>query len=402
MKKIEYITLLLLAISFLGIISCSKMDDYRDYTGGKEILYTGKVDSVLIHSGEERVVFTGLLISDPKISKVKIFWNTRADSIVMDINRSANVDTLNFPIPLPEGTYNFEVFTLDDEGNSSVVVNASGISYGDVYKQSLYNRLIKNVVKMGKDVIIDWYNGAETSPFVQVNYIDTDDNEHVVRIPTEEDHTVLANFKSMSQFTMQTYFLPDETAIDTFKTDYLSIGVNEDITNLYIKNPGNPFLRTDGTDKWSTPKDWQYTPNMLNQSGGTTGGWSWDGSPSGVIHFESKDWGGDGVENGKLYQTFELPAGQYSLEFYSDGGGTSSFVDANFVVDEGTVPPDINELDNVLAKYHWDQNSMGGNHTIEFSLTEPTTISFGFVISYGTYTWMHVNYVKLMSIADSY
>jgi hypothetical protein len=376
------------------------MDDYLKYTNGKEILYTGKVDSVKIHSGDTRVVFTGLLISDPKITKVKIYWNSRADSLITDISRSAGIDTLKIPIPLPEGTYNFEIFTFDGEGNSSIAVNTSGISYGDEYKQSLYNRVIKKVEKVGDNVIIVWYNGEETSPFTQIDYADMLDNEHVIRVATTEDTTVLENFKSMTRFKMQTYFLPDEFAVDTFKSDIVLVGVNEDITNLYIKNSGNPFKRSDnGTGKWGLPQDWLYTPNIINQNSGTAGGWSTDGNPSGVIHFESKDWGGEGVTNGKLYQTFELPAGSYTLEYYSDGGGSSDF-QGNFVVAEGSVLPDIDNLNQVLAKYHWDQGGMGGTHKIAFTLDIATTVSIGWVVSFGSYTWCHINSVKMMSLTE--
>ncbi|RYY37908.1 MAG: hypothetical protein EOP46_00965, partial [Sphingobacteriaceae bacterium] len=61
MKNRKKILLSVLAAALLVVSACKKMDDYLKYTGGKEILYTGKVDSVRILSGKNRVVITGLL-----------------------------------------------------------------------------------------------------------------------------------------------------------------------------------------------------------------------------------------------------------------------------------------------------------------------------------------------------
>ena len=402
MKNIKYIIYAILLALIIGQYSCSKMDDYRDFTNGKEILYTGKVDSVIMRSGENRVVFTGLLISDPKIMKVKIYWNIRTDSLEIPVTRTSGVDSLTYSIPLPEGVYNFEILTFDQEGNSSVVVNAPGASYGETYKQGLYSRLIKTAVKDGSDVVINWYNGSENSPFVEITYIDSDDNEEIVRVATKKETTTLENFKSMTTFKVQTFFLPDETAIDTFKTGFIEYGVDEEVTNFYFENPGNPFLRSDsGAGKWGLPLGWEYTQNVVNQEGDTGGGWSTDGNPSGVLHLESKDWSVAGIDNGKIYQSFELPAGSYTLEFYSDGGWASgsSFIDGNFVVTEGTVPPDSDQMDQCIACYHWDQNSTGGTHKIAFTLDETKTVSVGFVVSIGKEAWTHINWVKMMKLA---
>lgn len=382
----------------LSMVACTGMDDYLKYTDGKAKLYTGRVDSVKFSSGDERVVFYGLLTSDPKITKVTIFWNNRADSLVINVNRTTGVDTLNVSIPLPEGRYNFEVFSYDANGNPSIPVNVSSTSYGNDYKESLYNRAVKKVEKIDDNVIIDWYNGDESSPYTQIDYTDLDDIYRVLKVSITEKQTILEKFKSMSKFGMQTYFLPDEMAVDTFtsKSQVISI-TNEDITK-YIKNPGNPFIRAGTrTDKWDLLKDWQYTSNVTNQINNTAGGWSTDAG--GVIHFESKDWGGEGITNGKIYQTISLPAGRYSLQFYSDGGGGSPF-EGNFVVAEGTSLPDINEPDQTLAFYKWDNNNMGGHRSIEFSLETPKDVTVGWIASFGSNVWMHINYIKLIRLGE--
>lgn len=388
----------LAGLCLFGAAACSDRNEYLKYTGGHPRPYTGRVDSVRFRSGDERIVFNGLLMSDPKIAEVKIYWNSRADSLTLAVERTAGIDTLCESLPLPEGRYNFEVYSYDAEGNPSVPVNASGVSYGDDYKASLYNRPVKRVEKAGDDVVIDWYNGDETSPFVRIDYTDTQHRTHRVNVPVTEKQTILKDYRSMSRFTLQTYYLPDPEAIDTFRAEVFTYSVNEDITGRYVKNPGNPFVRgDDGTGKWGLPKDWSYTPDIVNQEGSTKGGWSTDSG--GVIHFESKDWGGEGVTNGKIYQTVTLPAGRYSLEFYSDGGG-GDFTEGNFMVAAGNALPDVGRTGEALAFAVWDRDHIGGTRTIRFMLDREQTVTFGWAVSFGSNTWMHINWVKLMSLAE--
>ncbi|MFV0313409.1 MAG: DUF4998 domain-containing protein [Dysgonomonas sp.] len=376
------------------LTSCSDMDDYLKYLDGVPT-YTGIVDSVNFHSGDERVVFTGLLTSDPKIRQVKIFWNNRKDSLILNINRTSGVDTLFLPIPLKEGRYNFEVISFDDKGIPSITVAKTGISYGAEYKKGLYNRPVKKLEKEGNDAVIEWYNGDESSPFVKIDYEDTDGQLRTVKALTSDESTILENYKSMSLIKLQACYLPDETAIDTFKTLVEEAVALENITHQCIMNPGDPFLRADnGSGKWGLLKDWQYTSNILNQNGNTAGGWSTDAN--GVIHLESKDWGGPGFINGKIYQTITLSAGKYSLEYYSDGfGGNATSL---FTIAKGSTLPDIENAEgNTLAHEIRENGAVSGNHKIYFELEDTETVTLGWTVTIpGSNTWYHINWVKLM------
>jgi len=376
------------------LTSCSDMDDYLKYID-EVPTYTGIVDSVNFRSGDDRVVFTGLLTSDPKIRKVNIYWNGRKDSLILDIKRSDGVDTLFQPIPLPEGRYNFEVISYDDKGLPSITISKTGVSYGAEYKTGLYNRPIKNLEKEGNDAVIEWYNGDESSPFVKIDYEDNSGQKRTVKALTKDESTILEDYKSTSLIRLQAYYLPDANAIDTFKAVAEELVALENITRQFVVNPGNPFLRGDGGDgKWGTLKDWQCTPNILNQNGNTLGGWSTDSD--GVIHLESRDWGGDGFTNGKICQTITLSAGKYSLEYYSDGFGGSAT--SMFGVALGNTLPDIENAEgNTLAHEIKQDGSVTGNHTIYFQLDKEETITFGWTVTIpGSNTWYHINWVKLM------
>jgi hypothetical protein len=222
-----------------------------------------------------------------------------------------------------------------------------------------------------------------------------------MHVKADVDSIYLANIKSNTKFTYQTYYLPEKLAIDTFKAEIQTIGVSEDITKTYLKNPGYPFLRGDaGTGKWGKPKDWLFNTAATNQDGGQGGGWSTDNG--GVIHFETKDWGGDGVTNGKVWQTFELPEGTYTLSFEVGNHNDNSFSVEELVV-KGTELPDIDNLGEPLAVFHGRPNALGAAgsiHKLTFTLNEPTTVSMGWVVSTGQYVYIQYRSVKL-NVASS-
>ena len=376
------------------VTSCTDIDEYLKYI--EDIpTYTGIVDSVNFRSGNQRIVFTGLLTSDPKINKVIVFWDNRKDSLVLDIDRTDGVDTLFHSIPLPEGRYNFEVISYDDKGIPSIILSKTGVSYGEKYKDGLYSRPVKSVEKQGEDAVIDWYNGDDSSPFVQVNYKDNNDNMRTVRVLTSDETTVLEDYQSMSTIQMQTFYLPNATAIDTFRVDPVEMVAEENIAQQCFVNAGSPFHRGDtNTGKWGLLHGWNYTSNILNQNGGSLGGWSTDAG--GVIHLESQDWGGPGFTNGKIYQTTTLPAGTYSLEYYSDGfGGNATSL---FGIAIGDNLPDIEDAEgNTVAHEISYDGGVSGNHKIIFRLESEETVSMGWVVTIpGSNTWYHINWIKLI------
>ena len=384
-------------------VGCSPMDEYLDkYTDGKDIQYPGVVFPAYMHSGKNRVVLEGYLISDPKISKIRIYWNSRNDSIEQNIQRSEGIDLLNISIPLPEGGYNFEVFTYDNEGNTSIPVILSATSYGDSYQETLYDRLVKNLTKEGDNVSIEWYSSDPTSPFVEINYPLSDGGSRTIRVPFDSLRTVLPDYKAKSGFSMRTYYLPDETAIDTFYTDKSWKAVNEDVTQDYILNAGLPFLRGDeGTGKWGTPKDWTITPNVLNQDKNTKGGWSTNGNPQGVIHLESRDYSGDGITNGKVHQTLALPAGKYIFEAECSNSATtgSSFLNVALAVAKGNALPDLEQMETDALGYYLRKTASGKEtYALEFELTEDATITLGCVASFGRNSYVQFSQVRLLFV----
>jgi hypothetical protein len=159
------------------------------------------------------------------------------------------------------------------------------------------------------------------------------------------------------------------------------------ITNNYIKNPGDPFRRAGviTTGRTDVIADWSYTSNVLSTvSGGVDiGGWQGDGS--GVMDFYANaSTRPDGLQNAKIYQSFELEAGYYQFGFtqYSITGVSNCFA----VVSLGTELPDIENINSdarVLGKFNWTETDNLGDDKqgVEFQLDSKQIITVGFVIT---------------------
>ncbi len=216
MKTIKYLVYFLPVILGFLIGSCSDMYDYEKYLEDGEIVYPGKVIDVISHPGYKRIQLSVVLGSDPNISKVKIYWNSRTDSIEAAVQRVNAIDTVDVMIPnLAEGIYNFDLFTFDDSGNMSVGVKASGTVFGDVYVGALLNRALLYAV-CGKVV---WGGVSDGMIGTEISYTDLDDNIKTSFISNDEMETILSDIKGV-ELEYRTAHIPDSLAIDTFYTAY--------------------------------------------------------------------------------------------------------------------------------------------------------------------------------------
>ncbi|MBC9932148.1 DUF4998 domain-containing protein [Chitinophaga qingshengii] len=211
---------ILLLLGFTTILfSCTKMDAYLDLVGRQEIAYTGRVDSLKVLPGDGRLQLNWLLISDPKISGVTIYYNTKRDSVVIPVKRSEGVDSMHYLFDkMPEGTYSFEVYTWNSTGSRSVPAYISGRSYGNIYKNSLLNRALTNVVISDGNAVLTWGLVEETVTGMEITYTNTGGKTVVIKEPRTTNSTTLPDYKPGSSFSYRTLFRPDTLCIDTFYT----------------------------------------------------------------------------------------------------------------------------------------------------------------------------------------
>lgn len=435
--------LFLLTIGVVAIASCTKMNDFKKYTKDGEIIYTGRVDSVKIRSGLNRVLVQGLFISDRKVTLCKIYWNSRQDSLIVPVVRANAVDTLNkFVSNLNEGSYNFEIITYDALGHPSIPVVKSGIKvYGSNYAASLVNMPISDVSLDNTTATITWGGLDKTSGalYMDILYTNTSGVSSRAKRLNNSATATISNYKYRTTFDYRTVYLPDSLAIDTFYTAYRTgINARTDVTSSFIDNPGKmdpksstgtkflPVSLTQGSvinsTTWRRLASW--TSNAQANNWGTAydtfGTWV-ERTAEGVVNVGtmSMEAGKNAatptlnvLTNGKIYQTKLLPAGEYSLE--ARVGNASANTPIYFVANVGEQMPDIAALTakqtmlnlasvNDASYMQITTSAQGYNIAINFTLAHDTRVTFGFV---GTLTgsattnqYLKITGVRMKSLA---
>ncbi len=386
--------LLVMIVCAMVVAACSKMDDYKEYITGGEITYPGIIDSVEAHPGHNRVLLTGLLTSDPKITGVKVYWNNKKDSAVQDVVRSAGVDTVKFLLEnMAENVWSFTLYTFDAQGNLSVPVNKSGEVYGDKYLASLNNRLIESAELTDTGTVVVWGEAGYLDGLVSTEVVYTKTNGDQSTVFQEasdgESTMVLKDYKSGTKFSYRSLFMPDTMCIDTFYTDYDERGVLADITGQYLKNADAPIQYSDWDgSRWGIPADWTTNDAVRNASG--YGGFEMR-SGVGFLSMEA-GWGLPAVENGKIYQTITLPAGNYSFEI--DLGANGSAGTKYMVAAVGDELPDFADVSSQSLAY-----ASVTSGEISFELPETATIAIGFVCNLpGNGEYCKIGAVRLFSL----
>lgn len=208
--------------------ACSKMDDtYKEFIKNGEIPYAGSVDSVKVFPGDKRIKLSWL-VSDPRVTKTKIYWNNNSDSMDIVLKRQYDVDSVSVILaPMAEGAYSFDIFTFDEEGNKSIKVSTTGQVYGERYVSSLLPRPVKSALYSDGQVAISWGSADTHVTGTKIRYTDADGIIQQVTVPVDSNNTLLPNFNfsDNNDLAYTTVYLPDSSAIDLFETAYETIPV---------------------------------------------------------------------------------------------------------------------------------------------------------------------------------
>ncbi|WP_114941228.1 DUF4998 domain-containing protein [Mucilaginibacter endophyticus] len=404
MKKI--LSYCLLLFLFQGLAGCKKYaTDYKNFLNNQEKTYPGLVSGVKYRAGNLRAALVWHPSPDPSIIKYVIKWNNGKDSLVADANSHNPADSIVVTIPgLNEYVYSFKIITQDNKGNRSIGQDLNNVKvFGPVYMSTLTNRLYDAanpyVLNTDGSVDLNFLPADSGNVYTNVNYVNNADIPHTYVLKPQETTLNLPDFKYGSSISYESGYIPVKGAIDTFRVErntYPEVKLIGDITNLFIKNAGHPFQRKDsGTGKWGLLKDWSYNSDVIDKLGNTAGGYSTD--DGGNIHIESSDDGNRPVRNGKIWQSFSLPSGEYEVEYETGPVGGNTRV--NELVVTGTSLPDIDNLGTPLAIFQGNQNTIGGYHTIKFKLTQKTTIAVGWVVFVDSSTYLEFRGIKLRKVS---
>ncbi len=404
-NKIGLFSVFLMTIT---AISCSfiEMDDYLKYAADGEISYTGKIDSLQILSGKNRVKVQGLITSDPKVTEVRIFWNIQKDSISIPVERTSGVDQIETVIDgLDETIYNFEVYTLDALENKSVVVAKTAEVFGDRYQSSLFNRAKVSETLIGNNLEIKFADVDLTSGIsgVEISYTNSEDVLTSQFFDISISSIVINDFKSGSTYKYRSVFVPSEDAIDKFYSDENSSTPIPVITQApYLVNSVAPFDYIDSGNRWGTPANWTVNAAVLTRDG--YGGY--DGQYGQVIALES-GWGSPILVNAKIYQTVILEPGTYIFDTTMAGGNYDGNGDKAYLTAAiGSSLPDVNDVEsssNTLAYNRLTFNPWNPSSSIVFTVTEVSQVSVGIETtnSDGYDRYLRFNSFSLKKVAEA-
>ncbi|MCJ8164316.1 DUF5013 domain-containing protein [Pontibacter sp. E15-1] len=354
--------------------SCSKWDDFKEYTKDGEIVYTGKLDSVEVFSGKGRVMLRGEFNADPKIRMTKIYWNDYKDSIEFQTEEVSKGAIFEKTFAVDEGVKSFVIYNYDGAGNRSVAVNAVGTSFGSAYRRKINNRLVSLVNFDADGVTINWEAmDLSTGPqYTELEYALNGETKHMI-IPISEASTRLEGLSTTTQIKYRTIFKPEESSIDTFAVAYK----NYEIKFIpRLKNNRVPFIAASRKDRWGTLADW-ITNDAAKIHAGGHGGWDdWNGN---IFNLES-GWGAPAIINGKVYQSLELEPGTYTFEI-SDLMNTNLTQDDNayLVVALGNTLPDVELVTTAIGYVKVVEGKPVGELHVKFTLTETSLVSMGFL-----------------------
>lgn len=222
--KPNYINKLVpLSIVFIVFLSsCSKMNDLHDeYLRRGETIYVGKPDSVKILAGKKRVKVR-YWSSDPKATKLAVYWLSRTDSVIVDIPAHSAKDSLEFIIPnLPEYNYSFELVTMNNQfKNRSVTFQASGSSFGERFQSTLSDRLVQSSRRRLYSTYLEtkWLGSIEKAIGCELVYVNTLGATVKKFVPMTETTTLITDLVGGVNY--RTLYLPTVSSIDTFYTAF--------------------------------------------------------------------------------------------------------------------------------------------------------------------------------------
>lgn len=279
-------------IAALGalVTACSKMDaSYKDFLSGGEIRYSIRPDSIKVFPGHNRIKLSWLLLSAPNVVQCKVYWNDRADSVIVPVSPKPDQDTVSVIIDnLAEGAYTFDIYTYDKEGNASITTDTTGNVYGDAYISSLSNRLMNDPVLIGGLPKIEWYKESDSTAIgVELRYKSQDGVLHEISIAPDDSITRINEYPLGDSVQYRTLFLPTPFAIDTFYSAYQTVKLEEAIPAELDKSKFKEFtLPTDAPEYDATNNP------MSNLWDGNPDSWFRTANGSGTPHWYTFDLGG--------------------------------------------------------------------------------------------------------------
>lgn len=281
LNKLYFVFTMVLAVL---VTACDKSDkEFRDYLEDKELIYPGVPLQINSRAGNGRVMVYWKPSPDPSIEKYIVYWNNKADSVVVPATRVSGQDSISTIIPnLFEYTYSFTVHAIDIKGNRSIPLDLNNVKiYGPVYRGGLINRFPDNTnpyeVQPNGDVLLRFAATDTSNVGTTITYTNNN-NQQVTAFLSQLNNTfTLLNYKASTTVTYQSAYVPTKTALDTFKvntaetfpTIYTNVLCNKSIfAALNLPYDVQPYeSQTSIAKLWDGSVGPQGYPNIFHSNG---------------------------------------------------------------------------------------------------------------------------------------
>ena len=224
MKKLTY---LLIPVIVMLIIfgACSKMNDLHDpYLKMGERIYLNKLDTAFIGPGTNRIKLS-YLNTDPKAAIIKLYWQSKSDSLLITMDKNSLNDTVSILIPdFAEDTYTFQLVTMDSEKKyKSMPYEVNANVYGEKFANSLGDRSLSlsQYVTSLQELTLKWVRAPKYYIGSEIKYYPRGESTpKVLKISNTDNELKVPDFDIDKDLHIRTVYLPDVAAIDTFYTEF--------------------------------------------------------------------------------------------------------------------------------------------------------------------------------------
>ncbi len=226
-----YIIPIILSILF-GITACNDTFEFHEkYTENGEQIYTNKIDSLNVLSGNKRIKIIGYISNAFNVKEIEVTWNKGKGKQVFPYKKSSNkTDKLELLIEgLEEQSYEFNVISRDKLANTSVNAITYATAYGETYRKNLNPRAIETF-SFGNtgNALIELKPSDDLARDTEIKFSDDSGKEIICKISYDKTAGTLTNVDIDKPITYRTYYVPtsideetgEETSIDLFASDW--------------------------------------------------------------------------------------------------------------------------------------------------------------------------------------
>ncbi|OOQ59058.1 DUF4998 domain-containing protein [Mucilaginibacter pedocola] len=284
MKKIFNIGLFCSLV--LGMFGCSKKDkDFKDFLDNKEVTYPGLVTKVRARSGNLRAALVWNPSPDPSITKYVIYWNNKADSIILNSTNHNTADSITAVIPgLNEYIYSFTIYSYDAKGNRSIPLDVNNVKvYGPLYQAGLLNRTYDAAtpfsVSDNGNIRLNFLprDTSVVNVGTDIKYTNRAGVEVVKQLNPDSLGITLTDYRSGEPVQFRSAYIPDRNSIDTFYVSSYGAfptitGIAQCAKSLFRENrlPGDAGTyegQTSVSKLWDGSNGPQGYPNIFHSDG---------------------------------------------------------------------------------------------------------------------------------------